>query len=342
MSTEPQDEMEPEEPQPEESHPTEPPVEEPQAESAATRETRETKEQKRREELLAWVLGLVLIAGGLLLIPIIKVKSGEGWASNTMLVTYIGSGLIVAAVLGFALLLKTARTRYSVERHILEHRDVHEYVILWNRPRWILYLPTMTLSVLFGILTILFGGDNPPFWANPATLGGIWVGVAIVNVLVEQLHLSIKVVLIIIPSVASFLLVLHLVGHADDALRLLRFLKVEVPWKLYFIVTLVLGVVILIGWLHGLFHYLAITPNVADMQRGLTETGRQIKNSDYDVDFDATDVVERWLFGFGRIIISFNDPNKPPIVYFVPHASRMDERIRKVRSVTAIDSNRTE
>jgi hypothetical protein len=95
--------------------------------------------------------------------------------------------------------------------------------------------------------------------------------------------------------------------------------------------------IIFIGWLHGLFHYMAITPNVADLQRGLTETGRQIKNADYDVDFDATDVVERWLFGFGRIIISFRDPNKPPMVFFVPRASQVDDRIRRVRSVTAID-----
>jgi hypothetical protein len=327
VSTEPQDELTPEEPQEEPSEPV-------GGESEATRETRK---QKKREELLGWIVGLVLIAGGLLLIPIVKVQSEAGWTSNTMLVTYIGAGLIVAAVLGFALLLKTARTRYSVERHILEHRDVHEYVILWNRPRWILYLPTMTLSVVFGALTLLFNPENAPFWANPAMLGGIWVGVAIFNVLIEQLHLSIKVVLIIIPTVGAFLLLLHMVGHADDAIRLLRHLKVQVPPKLYFVTTLVLGTVILIGWLHGLFHYLAITPNVADMQRGLTETGRQIKNSDYDIDFDATDVVERWLFGFGRIIISFNDPNKPPIVYFVPHASHMDERIRQVRSVTAID-----
>jgi hypothetical protein len=97
--------------------------------------------------------------------------------------------------------------------------------------------------------------------------------------------------------------------------------------------------VVFIGWMHGLFHYMAITPNMADLQRGLTETGRQIKNADYDVDFDATDVVERWLFGFGRIIISFRDPNRPPMVFFVPRASVVDERIRRVRSVTAIDRN---
>lgn len=302
-----------------------------------SRQTEETKKQRKREEILGWAVALILVLGGLALIPIVHLKSGAAWNSNTMLVTYIASGVIVAAVLGFALLLKTARTRYSVERHILEHRDVNEYVILWNRPRWVLYLPTMVLAIVFGAIGLFFEPGEAPFWANPAMLGGIWVGVAIFNVLVEQLHLSIKVVLIIIPSVGAFLLLLHLVGYADEAIKLFRHLAVVVPPKLYFIMALVLGTVILIGWIHGLFHYLAITPNVADMQRGLTETGRQIKNSDYDVDFDATDVVERWLFGFGRIIISFNDPNKPPIVYFVPHASSVDERIRRVRSVTAID-----
>ena len=284
-----------------------------------------------------WLFAVVVAVAGLALIPVVHLATGEDWNSDAMLATYILSGIIVAAVAATIAVMKTARTRYSVEQKILGHREVHEYVILWDRPRWLLYVPTMFISLLFGVLALLRGWDLIPEAVTPQMLGGAWVGVAMLNVLVEQFHMSIKVVFIVVPTLGVILLLLHLVGYADDAIRLFRYLSVDVRPKLYFMAAFMVGLIIFIGWVQGLFHYMAITPNVADLQRGLTETGRQIKNADYDVDFDATDVVERWLFGFGRIIISFRDPNRPPMVFFVPRASVVDEGIRRVRSVTAID-----
>ncbi len=286
-----------------------------------------------------WSLALALVTAlaAALLVPIVRFASGEDWSSDPMIATYILSGVVLLTELAIIILLKTARTRHSVEKQIREHEEVHEYVILWNRRRWVLYMPSMVASLLFGICLCLRQWGLFPEAVTPRMLGGIWVVLCILNVLVEQFHMSIKTLLIAIPSLGALLLALHLVGHADEAVRLLRYSAVDVPAKLYFIAAFLIALVIFIGWVHGLFHYMAVTPNVADLQRGLTETGRQIKNADYDVDFDATDVVERWLFGFGRIIISFRDPNRPPMVFFVPHASDIDERIRRVRSVTAID-----
>ena len=283
------------------------------------------------------VVPLLVAVLALALIPIAHFLMGHAWGSDPMIATFILSGSLLVGELAVLILLKTARTRYTVERMIRDHREVNEYVILWNRPRWILYTPSMVSAIVFGLCVYLSRWGLLPAAVTPRLLGGIWVVLCILNVLVEQFHMSIKVVFIVVPSLGVLLLVLHLVGYADEAIRLLRYFAVEVPPKLYFIAAGVTALVIFIGWLHGLFHYMAITPNVADLQRGLTETGRQIKNADYDVDFDATDVVERWLFGFGRIIISFRDPSRPPMVFFVPRASVVDDRIRRVRSVTAID-----
>ena len=334
----PEQEQAPEpQPEPEEQQSSggEKAVEEPMDE--AEKATLEAKAEKDRQAKLGWILGLVVIVGALALIPVVHLVTGEPWTSNQMLATYIVSGIVIATVLGMAITLKVTRTRYSVERDILEFREVTEYIIIWNRPRWVLYFPMAGLAVLFGICMLLHNAGMFPKSVPPHTLGGIWVGLAFLNIMVEQFHMSIKTVFIIIPTVGALLLLLHLVGYADNALRLLRYLAMELPAKFYFMVAFVIGLVAFMGWVHGLFHYMAITPNVADMQRGLTETGRQIKNADYEVDFDATDVVERWLFGFGRIVISFKDPNRPPMTFFVPHASDVDDRIRRVRSVTAID-----
>ncbi len=320
------------------------PAEEPQdRKDEAPEEVPEEKTEPARRRgpwRLVAAVGVAVLA--LALIPLVRLVTGHPWGSNEMIATYILSGTILATDIGIVILLNVARTRYTVERRIIDHPEVSEYVILWNRPRWVLYAPTLVVSVLFGIFVLLHSIGLFPRAITPRMLGGIWVVLSIVNVLVEQFHMSIKTVFIIAPTLGVLLLVLHLAGYADRAIGMLRYAAVDVPAKLYFITALTIALVIFIGWLHGLFHYMAITPNVADLQRGLTETGRQIKNADYDVDFDATDVVERWLFGFGRIIISQKDPNKPPLVFFVPHASQVDERIRRVRSVTAIDRSRTQ
>ncbi|MFO7956963.1 MAG: hypothetical protein R6X33_07660 [Candidatus Brocadiia bacterium] len=309
------------------------------AEDTAPEEKPEQPQPEKAARRGPWriVVAVAVAVIALALIPLVHLGKGYAWDSNEMIATYILSGVILAVEIGVIILLRVARTRYTVERRIIEQPEVNEYVILWNRPRWILYTPTMIVSVVFGLMLVLRHYHLFPQAVTPRMLGGIWVTLGIINVLVEQFHMSIKVVFIIVPSLGALLLVLHLVGYADDAIRLVRYAAVNVPAKLYFLAAFTIALIIFIGWLHGLFHYMAITPNVADLQRGLTETGRQIKNADYDVDFDATDVVERWLFGFGRIIISLKDPNKPPMVFFVPRASHVDERIRRVRSVTAID-----
>ena len=299
--------------------------------------TEQQASPKKKRRPWRQLVALVVAVAALALIPIVRYSTGNDWESNPMIATYILSGLILATVAAIAILVKTARTRYSVEQRIQRHREVHEYVILWNRPRWILYTPVMVISLVFGLFLVVQQSGLFSEAVSPRTLGGLWMMACILVALVEQFHMSIKVVFIVVPTLGALLLVLHLVGYAGQAIKLLRHTAVDVHPKLYFMTAFLIGLIILIGWIHGLFHYLAVTPNVADLQRGLTETGRQIKNEDYDVDFDATDVVERWLFGFGRIIISFREPNRPPMVFFVPHASVVDEQIRRVRSVTAID-----
>ncbi len=323
------------------------PEQEPETEpEAASEEEPVAAEQEQEQEqvgdegksgLWKWVAAAAVAAAALAAIPVVHAATGRGWGDDPMIATYILAGLVILIEVGVIIVLKTARTRYSVERQIVEHREVHEYVVLWDRPRWILYIPVLGASLLFGLLMCLHSADLMPAAVTPQMLGGVWAVLVLLNVLVEQFHMSIKVFFLIVLTVVAMLLTLHLLGYADDAVRLLRHAAVPLPAKFYFMATALIALIIFIGWVHGLFHYMAITPNVADLQRGLTETGRQVKNADYDVDFDATDVVERWLFGFGRIIISFRDPNRPPLVFFVPRASVIDDRIRRVRSVTAID-----
>ncbi|GAG02895.1 unnamed protein product, partial [marine sediment metagenome] len=150
-----------------------------------------------------------------------------------------------------------------------------------------------------------------------------------------QFHMGIKALAIIVLSLATTLLVLHLSGLAGDVFRLLKNVKVEIPATLYFFAAFTVGFVVFVGWLKGLFNYIAITPNTADLQKGVTETGEHILTKDYNIQLDTSDFVERWIFGFGRVVLTFRD--RSPFTYFVPRASKIAERIGRVRGVTAID-----
>ncbi|MGD2175774.1 MAG: hypothetical protein PVJ27_10260, partial [Candidatus Brocadiaceae bacterium] len=190
---------------------------------------------RARQRGWRWTLAILIAAAALALIPAVRYLCGAGWDSNAMLATYILVGTVLAAEAGVLILLKTARTRYSVERKIREHPEVNEYVILWNRPRWILFTPSVVAALLFGSMLWLREWRALPEAVTPQLLGGIWVVLCILNVLVEQFHMSIKVVFIVLPTIGALLLVLNLVGYADEAIRLLRYAAVNVPVKLYFI-----------------------------------------------------------------------------------------------------------
>jgi len=281
-----------------------------------------------------WVIPVILILAAAAFVPVVKYTSGKEWGSDPMLAAYVGSGFLIACVLLTIVVMKTVRTRFKKERSIHQQPEVQEYVILWNYPRWALYVPTAVLALLAGILTVLVDGGLFRFPLD--TMGGIMLVLAFLNICVEQFHMSIKALLIIVLATATALLVLHLSGLAGNVLRFLRQnVKVKIPAAIYFFSAFSVAFVIFFAWLKGLFDYIAITPNTADLQRGATETGEHIMTKDYNIQLDTSDFVERWVFGFGRVILTFRD--RAPVTYFVPRASKIAERIGRVRGVMAVD-----
>jgi hypothetical protein len=290
--------------------------------------------KNRTKSAAKWIIAIVSICAAAAVVPLVKYTSGEEWGSDPMLATYIGAAFLVVSALVTIVVIKTVRTRFKKERAIQEQPEVNEYVILWNYPRWALYLPSVVLALLAGTVTVLV--EHEAFHFPLSTMGGIMLAFVFLNLCVEQFHLSVKTLLIIVLAAATALLVLHLSALAPNILRFLRnTVKVKIPAAVYFFSVFSVAFVIFIGWLKGLFNYIAITPNTADLQRGATESGEHILTKDYNIQLDTSDFVERWIFGFGRVILTFRD--RPPLTYFVPRASKIAEKIGRVRAVMAID-----
>ena len=105
-------------------------------------------------------------------------------------------------------------------------------------------------------------------------------------------------------------------------------------------VYLLVGVIgllaIFVSWLQGLFYYVTITPNYMNLQEGPTESGEQIGREDYNSRIDTSDFLER-LMGFGRIVITFKERKRQPIVVLVWRIQKKAQMLERVRAKFAID-----
>ena len=225
--------------------------------------------------------------------------------------------LAVVGVLAWLLLRKTIRTRKKMNKQLHDDQDIHEYLVTFNWTRKVLYIPTVLVSFVACVI-MLFQGDAEP----SGTLGGIWVAVFFVNFLVDEYEISIKVLIIIILCAVALFLWLHLLTWVDEFVDFFGKLGFQIETMGYLLLGIMFSVAILISWIRGLFYYVAITPNYMNIQIGPTETGEQVSREDYSTRIDTGDFLER-LFGFGRIIITFRDQRRQPIVMLVSRIGKL-------------------
>jgi len=173
-------------------------------------------------------------------------------------------------------------------------------------------------------------------YIKPELVGGIWLGVFFLNLLVEEYEVNLKVLLIAMLAVIALLLWLGLLGWIGPFLALFKNLGVRIDALGYLLIAAMFLLAIAISWLRGLFHYVAITPNYMNIQAGPTETGQHIGHEDYNTYVDTGDFLER-LLGFGRIGITFRDRSRMPMMLLVGRIGRVAKRLEAIRSKIALD-----
>ncbi len=259
------------------------------------------------------------------------------WTSNKMISLYIAIGVGAASVVAWLVLRKTVRTRLKMERTIRQDPDINDWLVVFDWTSKVLYVPTIVASVLASVLMFLKATD---WWIvgsiNPEVIGGVWFAILLLNFLVEEYNITIKILLITMVSLGFFLLWLHLLGWVMEFFRLFKHLALSISGTGYLLVGIIGLLTILISWLKGLFFYVTITPNYMNLQEGPTETGEQIGREDYNSRVDTSDFLER-LLGFGRIIITFKDKKREPISLLVWRIQEKAQMLERVRGKFAID-----
>ena len=283
------------------------------------------KSSRKKLIIILSIATVVLIA---VILYLFKRINEFDWLSNQMVAIYIAIGMIVASVAAWFIFRKTIRTRLRMEKVIRDDPDINDWLVIYNWTTKILYVPTILASFLAAIL-IKIG-------FNQTAIGGIWFAVFFINFLIEEYNISIKILLITLISLGFFLLWLHLLGKVMDFLGLFKKIAISMNFTVYFLVGLIGLLAVFTSWLKGLFYYISITPNYMNLQDGPTESGEQIGREDYNTRIDTSDFLER-LMGFGRIIITFKDRKREPIIVLVWRIQKKATLLERVRAKFAID-----
>jgi len=253
--------------------------------------------------------------------------------------------LVGITVLVFVLFRRTLRTRIRVATQLTQDPDINEWLIIFNWSRKVLYVPAILASLAGAAVMILIDlGAIPgePTQAGTAAnlfgkiVGGVWVGVFLLCFLVDEYEMSVKVLAIIVLFTLLLVLWLHLLGWLGGFFRVLGRVSVSMSWMGFLFLALLFSIGVIASWIKGLFHYVAVTPNYMNIQVGLTETGEQISREDYNTRVDTSDFLER-ILGFGRIVITFRDNRRLPIMMLVGRIGRKAQTLESIRGKLAVD-----
>lgn len=259
------------------------------------------------------------------------------WTSNKMIALYILLALLGVGVGAWFLLRHTLRSRLRMKKLLQADPDMNDWLIVFGWTPKVLYVPTMAASLLASVLMFLKETE----WSvlasiNPRVIGGVWFAIFIINLIIEEYDVSIKLLIIGVIGLGFLFLWLHLVGWVGGFLRVFRHLGFSISGTGYLLVTLIGLLTIFISWVRGLFYYVAITPNYMNLQEGPTETGEQISREDYNTRIDTGDFVER-LFGFGRIVITFKEKSRLPLTLLTWNIQGKAQMLERVRAKFAVD-----
>jgi len=259
------------------------------------------------------------------------------WTSNKMIALYILLALLGVGVGAWFLLRHTLRSRLRMKKLLQADPDMSDWLIVFGWTPKVLYVPTMAASLLASVLMFLKETE----WSvlasiNPRVIGGVWFAIFIINLIIEEYDVSIKLLIIGVIGLGFLFLWLHLVGWMRGFLRVFRHLGFSISGTGYLLVTLIGLLTIFISWVRGLFYYVAITPNYMNLQEGPTETGEQISREDYNTRIDTGDFVER-LFGFGRIVITFKEKSRLPLTLLTWNIQGKAQMLERVRAKFAVD-----
>jgi hypothetical protein len=262
------------------------------------------------------------------------------WDTKQWIIFLAPFAVILLAALAALVLRKTFCTRFRMAKQFEDDPDIKEWLIVFNWSRKVFYVWTILASFVACILMAWLWDESSPnsdkVKETARIIGGVWLAIFFLNYLVDEYELNLKIIAIFVLAVGALVLWLVLMGWLESFGRIFTKLNIILNAWAYLLLAIIFSLGIITSWLRGLFYYIAITPNYMNIRSGPTETGEQVRSEYFSTRIDTGDFLERAL-GFGRIIITFSDHTRSPLVLLVSRIGKKSTVLESLRGVTAVD-----
>ena len=289
------------------------------------------------QRVLGAVLPLLAVIGIVVAWGLTAPQRMAEWGAVRTVVFSIPFALALALV---AIFHRALRGRDHVRRNWVKSNpdDPHckNLLIVYSLSQKAIYLPTIVTSVVVGALLVLKERWGLLADVDPKLLGGIWLGIFFVNFLVEEYDVDLRSLIIATVILAGAFMWVALMDWFPEFFRFFRRFGIQMDAASYFLIAAVFVIAILYSVFRGAFHYAEITPNYINIQTGLTETGEQLSREQFSTRIEAEDLIER-LFGFGRLVVTFRDTRRPPMIFLIHGIGRKAAQLEGIRGTYLVD-----
>lgn len=256
------------------------------------------------------------------------------WTTAQYIVFSAPFALVLIGLLLWIFVRKSVRTRSMMNTQLKKDPDISEWLVVFDWTRKILYMPIILVSIAFFIVSLITKEYS-------GTMGAVWLGLFLVNFMIEEYAVGIKELLLILSGMGGLVLWLGYLDWLDDIWHFLGTISADMNGLAYLIFALIFLVGIAVSWIRGLFHYVAFTPNYINVQKGATESGEQIGREDISTVVDTEDLLAR-ILGFGQIVVTFREPRKKDIRLLVWGIGKKSRILESIRGAIVVERNATE
>lgn len=291
----------------------------------------------RHSRLLQVILPLLAAAGVVAGWASVALHRMSEWGPVTTIIFSIPFVLaLVLVALFYRALGVHHRTRQQWVKNNPDDPMCRNLLIVYQLSQKALYIPTIVASLVMSALVLLRANWNLLPGLDPKLLGGIWLGVFFLNFLMEEYDIDLRALIIAVIVVAATFMWMAVMGWMPEFFRFFHRFEIEIDAAGYLLIAAIFILAILYSIFKGTFQYVEITPNYLNIQMGLAETGEQLSREQYSTRIEAEDLVER-LLGFGRLIITFRDTRRPPMVFLVHGVGRKSAQLEGIRGTYLVD-----
>jgi len=254
------------------------------------------------------------------------------WKSMKMIGLYLAAGIVFLAVVGLLVLIKISRTRLDKEKGLHANKDINDWLVIFNWSRKILYVPLIITGFITASLMLVLP-------QHAALYGRIWFLIWLGSFFVEEFKVSLMSLVIFFGTIVLGSVILFMMGLFGEFSSWLGNLDIYASSLFYVLFSIAHLLVIFVSYMIGLFRYISIEPNQVNIQEGFGHDGQMFDSKKCDVFVDASKDFVEWLFGVGKIRISFPGSDRMPITYLVGRIKNKARFLEGVRAVTAIDGH---